>query len=288
MQGRFPAALLLACLCIPTARADCGEAVPSSQIVGLLEEAEWAYGNADLTAFSTSTDRIHRLLPCLVEELPRNIAARVHRTVGMRGFVDRNPDVSTRAFAAARSVAPAYRFPDSLVPSGNPLLADYQAIPVENGVMETVLAPADGYLVFDGRPGQERPRSWPTVMQFVSSEGEVTDTYYLWPDQSIPVYDVASAQPQPLGLPASGGSQVDQGSRVVSLPMLVTAGGLAIASGALYGLSRTVHTDYYDPSTTITDLEPLRIRHNGLVWGARGVGAAAALTGAGAFLVVRW
>ncbi len=268
------------------AGAECGSPVTTAQLVGALERSEWAYGEADLNGFSDATQQLRYELPCLSEELPRNVAARVHRAFGLRGFVDRDPDVSTRSFAAARSIEPAYGFPTSMVPEGNPVLADYNAIPVESGEYRDVLTPADGYLVFDGRPGLARPVSWPSLVQFVSSEGEVTDTIYLWPDQALPVYEIAAQQPD--SDPTGGGSTAGGDAKLVSVPLLAVAGGLAAASGALFLASRSVHGTYYDPDTAVDRLDGLRASHNALVWGARGASAGAVVVGAGAFVVVRW
>ncbi len=284
---RFSLALLFAGyvgLHASVARAECGTPVTTSELVGMLEKAEWAYGEADLAGFSAASGELRGELACLSEEVPRNIAARVHRAIGLRGFVDRDPDVSTRAFAAARVIEPAYAFPTSMVPEGNPVLADYNAIPTDAGEYRDVLAPADGTLVFDGRPGLSRPASWPTLMQFVSSDGEVTETLYLWPDQALPVYEIAPQQPT--GPDTSQEPELRQ--KRVSVPLLAAAGGVALASGALLLASRTVHDRYYDPGTAIDDLDGLRGKHNALVWGARGTAAGAVVLGASAFVVVRW
>jgi hypothetical protein len=270
----------------PAALAECGQDLTTADLVAMLEGAEWSYGQADLPGFSAATEQIRIQLPCLSEELPRNIAARVHRVVGLRGFVDRDPEVSTRAFAAARAIEPAYTFPSAMVPTGNPVLLDYNAVPVEAGQHDDVLAPAEGYLVFDGRPDHSRPRSWPTVVQFVASSGEVTDTYYLWPDQSLPVYEIASSQPVTDPLPVEPPPSATD--RKFNAPVLAIAGGMAAASGALFVVSRSVHGSYYDPATPMADLDALRVRHNSLVWSSRGTAAGAVLLGAGAFMVVRW
>lgn len=270
----------------PAALAECGQDLSTADLVAMLEGAEWSYGQADLPGFSQATEQIRTKLPCLSEELPRNIAARVHRAVGLRGFVDRDPEVSTRAFAAARAIEPAYTFPSALVPAGNPVLLDYNAVPVEAGKHDEVLAPADGYLVFDGRPDHARPRSWPTVVQFVASSGEVTDTLYLWPAQSLPVYEIAAGQPVDTTIPVEPPPTATD--RRFSAPVLAIAGGMAAASGALFVVSRSVRSSYDDPATPLADLDALRVRHNSLVWSSRGTAAGAVLLGAGAFVVVRW
>jgi hypothetical protein len=278
---------LTLCLCglvAPRAAADCGEPVSTAELLTMLEQAEWAYGQADLPGFSQASEQLRVELPCASEQLPRNIAARVHRAVGLRGFVERDPDVSTRAFAAARAIEPNYSFPSSMVPDGNPVLADYNAVPTEAGQHRDVLPPADGGLVFDGRPGISRPLSWPSIVQFVASTGEVTDTLYLWPDQSLPVYEVATERPEPIPEP---GAAPPRGP-AVSLPLLAVAGGCALASGGLYLASRSAHADFYDPGAELGELEAIRARHNALVWASRGGAAGAVLAGAGAVLVVRW
>ncbi len=284
------AKLTLACLALgllvraPRACADCGQPVSAAELVGLLEKAEWAYGDADLPGFSAATEAIRTQLPCASEQIPRDVAARLHRAVGLRGFVDRDPDASTRAFAAARSIEPAYTFPSTMVPEGNPVWADYNAVPVEMGAWSEVSPPADGTLVFDGRPGTSRPGSWPSIVQFRSAQGEITDTLYLWPDQPLPVYEVATGPVEPPPLPGAPRPS----PRRVSVPVLAAAGGLGVGSIGLLLASRGAHQAYDDPGASADELDALRARHNTLVWASRGTAAGAAVLGAGAFLVVRW
>jgi len=277
------AALFLA----PLAGAVCEEPAKTTELLEILERAEWAYGGAELDVFNASSDLMLERLPCVDEEVPRNIAARIHRLQGLRGFVVRDPDLSTRAFAAARSIEPGYRFPETIVPQGNPVLADYEAIPVESGLLVPALAPKDGYLLFDGRPGTQRPGSWPSLLQIVDEKGQISLTVYLRRSEALPEYKQARVQPIVKASNGGGQGETEQ-KRGVSVPLLVTAGGLAVASGTLLALSRGVEDQYWDNSYSNDELEDLRQRHNGLALGAWGSGGGAVLAGVGAFLVVRW
>ena len=96
------------------------------------------------------------LLACVSEPVPRNVAAAVHRMTGLRGFVDRDPDRSTKAFAAGRYLEPAYKFPATLVPEGHPVLRDYEAAwGARDADALAELFTEDGFVLRPGNPPAE-------------------------------------------------------------------------------------------------------------------------------------
>ncbi len=252
--------------------AGCPASVPVSALNASLALPEAAQPDADLVALHSSTDRALEQLPCLREPVTRATAARFHRTIGLRLVVDREMEQARRAFAAARSVEPAYRFPETLVPQGNPVLDEYNAMSVDSPSSQQVPVPSDGYLLFDGREGDERPGSWPTVVQLVGSDGAVRASAWAWPDDPLPSYQPApkvELQPAtPTGpVPVAAAGEPAAARK----PLLAAAGASAAASIATLVLSRQAASRYADPASTgEQELEQLRSRANGLLLASGG------------------
>lgn len=289
-----PLTLWLAGASLAHGAAPCASPTSTTALLALVEEVQGAYGALDAAALATSADRLAASLECLREPVPRPVAAAVHRAVGLRAFADRDPEKATRAFAAARAIEPAYRFPDSLVPQGNPLWSTYEAIPVEAGKVTTVPSPPAGYHLFDGRPLSERPASWPVIYQQADAAGAVVATAYLWQDMPVPgVPAVAStpvasapaaATPSPAPIPAE--PTVDRGGPRWGL--LGGGVGALVVAGALYGVAYASHEAYGDPATDPADKEGLRTRTNVLYVSSIGLAAVGVGCGVVSFLEVRW
>lgn len=253
------------------AAADCPEPVDTTDLERAIAEAEHTFASLEVDAFKQATDRLRDLLPCLEDPLTRQLAADVHRWLGVRAFGDRDPEASA-AFAAARSIDPDHRFPPSMVPPGNPLLDAWAEIDL--GVRTVALAPppAAGSLQFDARTTLERPVSWPTLFQRLDADGAVVETAWLRPDDPLPAYPVAPLLP-PVALEPRRRT-----------PLLVGAVVAGVVTGVTYGLAGASHAAFEDPSTPPRDLGPLRDRTNGLVIAS--VVGGAATVGLGAAWVV--
>jgi hypothetical protein len=279
-------------------RAQCTETTSTQDLVTAMEKAEGAFADVDLPGFKAATDGVRALLPCMAEPIPRNVIATVHRMQGMRAFVDREPDQSTQAFAAARAIEPGYRFPEMLVPAGHPMLRDYEAIPVDDAPVISVAPPLSGYLQFDGRSGTDRPTGWPTVVQLVGADGAIAETAYAWPADPLPDYEPApggkvgrpstvATGPGTVGpspeAPSSAGGGVG-----VSIPLAIAGGAAVITSAVLYGVAAGASGQYHDETTPYGDLDQLRGRTNGLQAASVGVGVAALGVGVTAVVVGKW
>ncbi|MBW2257179.1 MAG: hypothetical protein JRI25_21645, partial [Deltaproteobacteria bacterium] len=75
--------------------------------------------------------------------------------------------------------------------------------------------------------------------------------------------------------------------RRLSVPLLVSAGAVAAASGGLYAAARTSRARFDDPETAFEDLDGIRRRTNTLETGSQVAGVAALGMGVAAFVVVR-
>lgn len=244
------------------AEADCPAPVDTGDLERAVAEAEAAFASLEVEALKAATDRLHALLPCLVDPLTRQLAADVHRYLGVRAFGDRDPAAPTY-FAAARAIDPDRRFPPSLVPAGNPLLEAWTAIDPATRTVEHAPPPAAGTLQFDARTTLERPTSWPTLFQRLDADGAVVETAYLLPADPLPAYPVA--EPSPPRPPRARG------------PLLAGAVAAGVTTAALYGLAGASHAAFEDPTTPRRDLGRLRDRTNGLVV-ASAVGALATVS----------
>ena len=180
--------LALPIAALQTAAAACPTAAALSELNRDVDRAERAYGTLDLDGFMSSSDALRADLPCLGEPMTRVVAARIHRVEGLRGFVDSDRRAAAQSFAAARSLEPDYRFPEDLVPSGYPEWELYDAIDLTLGGSAKVDPMIDGYILFDGKVGPERPTEWAAIVQIINEEGEVVNTAYLRPGQPMPSY----------------------------------------------------------------------------------------------------
>lgn len=270
------------------ARAACD--VPST-VIDVIEAAEVsadAYGNADLMGFIETTSRLEALLPCLQEPVPRNVAASVHRMMGIRAFVDKKKDRAEAAFGAARAIEPRYRFPETMVPPGHPMMSSYGALALESLTTVEVPTPAGGYLHLDGRPTTDRPVEHATLVQRFEGDGSVGATAYLWPSDAMIEYrpgePVAPVGPVPAAPPALP-TAVRRGP---NLPMLIGAGGSAVAATVLYGLGASSASAFRDPAAPYEDGTRLRARTNTLAIASGGAGVVALGLGVGAVVAGRW
>jgi hypothetical protein len=257
-----------------------------------LDEAKTAYGNLEVDAFRTALEGARATLPCVTDEVTSHVAAELHRFEGLLAFFDRQPDRSTTAFAAARSIEPNYRFPESLVPAGNPVLKDYAAIDPDSGKIERLPEPMSGRLAIDGRSSTSRSQSFPTVVQLVDEGGRVTATAYLWPGDPVPHYApkpvVADTGPDGTGPTGRGGSMSRALRTGPDKRFLLGAGVSAAAAAALYAGAFVVHGRYENEQTPIGSLDGLRAANNGLVLASGVSVAVGASLGTAAFVVGRF
>jgi hypothetical protein len=277
-------------------QAACPNLVLNATISQASDAARAAFAATQLEAFEAATASLKALLPCMIEPIDPTVAAEAHRMLGLDAFVGRRSAAAEQAFAAARSVAPEYSWPEDLVPWGHPILSVYQSLPIEQGRFATLPAPPAGWVYLDGRPSEPRPLDWPTILQVSDAEGAIQLTVYLWPEQPLPAYAsiaAASALPtatpleeaiDPVLVPATS-TTVRRGPRGWAL---ATAGGAVVASGTLYLLAAHSASAYWDPATPTGDLAALRGRTNGLVLASAGAGALAIGTGVAAFLTLQW
>lgn len=263
----------------------------SADIDAALDDAEASYTAMDLDRFGAAVTTATADAACLAERPPRATIAHLHRVEGLHAyFAGKDPDRAAKAFAAARSIEPAYAFPETLVPAGHPVAQTYGSLDPAGVKSEAIAAPAHGRVEVDGRASATRPSDRPALVQVIGEEGAVSGSAYVWPGDALPDYAVAvarvkaaSAKPNPwvhraplLGLAAAS--------------LATSAGLLAMAADgrAEFDASPTLGSDASDSERSAyrKELEANQASTNGLAYGgyaAVGVGLAF-----GVVTVVTW
>lgn len=236
--------------------------VAVEQVDAWLAEAEEAFADLDIERFLARSDRVRAALPCVDRVLPSRVAARLHRSEGLRRFGERRVD-SVRSFAAARALEPDYVFDPHLVPPGNPILDDYAAMDLSAADPERLPLPERGALYVDGVRTRHRARAWPAVVQLVEAGDAATLTAWVEHHQEVPSYPARSTWTPP------------------RRRLALATGVVAASAGAAWVGAQLSHAAWDD-----LGLDHLRHRTNGFTVAAGVAGVAAA--GLGTALVVTW
>ncbi|MDP2305841.1 MAG: hypothetical protein Q8P18_07415 [Pseudomonadota bacterium] len=264
-----PLLLLLA----TSARADapvapCAAPVPTTTMEAALSGTEAAWG-IDEQAFRRGVVTVRAALPCLGAPLASGTVARVHRMEGLAAFLDRDAERTTRAFAAARALEPAYTFPTSMIPAQNPVRVAYDAA-VPGVAKRSVAAPARSVTLWvDGAAARALPGDRAALVQVQAGDGPLQASAWVLPEDPLPDYRLRG-----------------EGLRV---PVLIGAGALAAGAGVLWALGASARGEALDPLPLGDEERAARQdTANGLGAATVAVGATAAATGVSAFLFARW
>lgn len=273
------------------AAAACPAPTTSAELELAAEDAESAFRQMDVEAFRAADAQVETLLGCLAEPLPVPVAARLHRLAGLAAFVAQDAALAPLAFAAARSVEPDYLLPTSLVPTGHPIQTLYTSVPLDARVPVTLPAPAQGYLLLDGRRALERAEGWPVIVQLLDDTGQVRLTDALRPGEPMPTYPVAGPMVEPVAATPSPLTDTPPpptiGPSRAGIALVATSAAAAMATGGLYLLSWRSLGNYRE-TTTVDAANSLRKRTNTLEYAAWGAGAVAIGAGVGAAVSLRW
>ncbi len=257
----------------------CERLVGAPELLDSLGSAEAAWTRLDRPAFAESVHDLRNQLACLRDPLTPADAAAIHRVEALDLFLAGDRRGAAWAYSAAALLEPAYELPLGIAPRGNPLRGVWlEGRALDPGPSRELDRPADGALLLDGRRSLRRPELRPVVFQRVDEYGRVVETAYLSPGDPVPVYRT--------WVPTGPPRQPATPSRTVEhRPLVAVAAVAGVASGALWALSLRSADTFWDPTTPQEDLVGLRRQTNGLIVGAVGAGAGAAVTGAMALWV---
>lgn len=240
------------------AHAACLKTASIAEIEVRLQQAETAWAALDGDAFTTALDDAALLLPCLTEVAPPAFAARYHRMIALRTWGTGDVERASWSMQAARTLDPAYAFPDELLAPNHDLRLAYATLPVGTGPTHHPARPRGGRLWFDGL-GPDGPTDRATLVQVQARDGSL-QTRLLRPGDALPPYDA---------VPRSRNA------------LLAVSGALLAGAAGFYGAAWATHGAFYAPDARhdVADLE--RIAARSQVYTGLAVGAAAIGLGAG-------
>ena len=128
------------------------------------------------------------MLPCLSEPLTPDVAAAMHRLVGIQSFLVSDWQYADAAFSASRRLDPDPELPWVDAELGQSIMSVFQAASADPDLMVPLAQPTEGRLWLDGSLATERPRTQPTIAQWVKPRGEVGVTAYIWPGEPLFTY----------------------------------------------------------------------------------------------------
>ncbi len=285
---------------------DCEAPARTHELANALTEAETAYLDMDEDGFLSITTSAQLTLECLGEPITPFDAAAYHRLIALDAFLAGDDGATVMAFRASLAAQPRYLLPSSIAPPGNPLAVLYDQASEPYEANRVALPPPEGMvMLMDGARGTARPTARPVIVQLIGPDGGVAWNGYLGPHDPNPDwfslgFDVTERPeaPPPSSRDDDRRTSSDTNIRVArqlpkptpgrTKPLLLAAGGAAVAAGALYGLGFGLRTVYMDPSTDYNNLETLRTATNGSVVASGGLGIAALGLTIGAAVTVEW
>lgn len=274
---------------LPAQAADCAVRAPLSELKTSVDAAETAFARLNRGEVLASTDAARATLPCLSEPLTVDVAARLHRALGLREFLDKDAEAARRSFAASRSLVPAASLPDWIAPAANPIQREFTAIALDT-LRSDPVPPTTVHLGFDGRYGVMRPASVPTILQAFGADGAPTATWLLAPGDPLPAGVIVApvAGTQVAGTQAAE-TTLSTGATHHGPNRALLAGsiGTAVVSGGLYALAFNARA-HHTAATDVDTLDAAYTANHAFVVSSAGTAAVAVGLGVSAFLVTSW
>jgi len=247
---------------VAPAHAACTFDAPPERLDRALRAAEAAYVQLQVDAFQTAMTEVDFMVPCLVEPVGREVAVRLHRVRGLGSFIDGDPDAARDSLQAARYLAPAFVFPEEVMPTGFELRDVYEELPTQPEATQRLPRPRGGEVFVNGTPTRERPADAAALVQVFVAGDEPVSTY-LSPAEPLPYYP-----------------GVDR----TRTALLVGAGATSLGAAALYAGAWSAH-GRLDRAVDEDDLQARQATTNGLVGAASAAAVASAVqVGLGLFV----
>ncbi|MEZ4323071.1 MAG: hypothetical protein R3F61_36730 [Myxococcota bacterium] len=245
---------------LASAWADCPSG-PTSTVAlqRYVEQAEFAFVELDDLGLRSNRDAAVQTVLCLGELVHPPHAAGFLRLEGVFAFVNDNQAFAMDAFRSALTVQPDFQLKAAIAPAGGPLAGLYAAARNDTPTMWAI--PQPGRPVFvNGVSTTHAPRGL-SIVQVVEPSGQVGWSGIVTGPQDLPPWFVSAPGPAPMPVPAPvpvvpiptpvpepvyvpdpleptakrGGPRI---------PLLVAAGGLAVAAGGMYAGAAVTRTRY--------------------------------------------
>lgn len=212
---------------LSAAQAACEAPVDISQLSMMLSDAEAAFNNMD-DSYAATSQKVIDALPCVDDVISRELAARIHREIGVLQLQTGKKDRALLSFGAAHVLESWYKFPE-----GHAARELYDGATIDASPASLLPTPAEGNIRIDGDISLQRPTAVPTLFQLVTPTGQVLQTAYLWPGEPDPSYEAAGTSARSGG--GGGGLRtVGTAGAVLSTGLLGAGAALWVSGGADY------------------------------------------------------
>lgn len=239
-----------------------GSASTLQQVDESVRRVERAWTSMDTASVQSEEARIRSLVACVDMPMTPQLAARVHRGLGLVAVTRGDQESAARAFAAARLASDEVQMTSTLAPPGSPVAKLYER-PIQALPPIPLPGRPRGAILVDGRAVDELPAGRPLILQHLAREGTVLDSWWLT--------SAASAPEDPW---LDSRKRTRTGLRIAGLAAIGLGGaawGLAVASEAAHGR---------DVERTEAELVKLRDRSRaGTIAGAGLIVAGSAMVG---------
>ena len=260
--------------CSHSVQAACEEEVTIEDLMEAARAGEDAFANMDHVILLQARDKALSILSCLDEPVSVVDAAAFHRLMALAAFTVPNEARVLSEFHAARKLRPGYSIPERVAPAGHPLVDLYErSAEADDGELQPVQVyePIEGYASVGGVRGAARPKLTPVIIQIFTKHGDVVETRYLLPGETLPQW----------GLPPLAMSTLEQRRQRLEDPKPWLVGALISwgIAGAFYAASMHQHDRFLDLENPVLDDELRGYRDRANAFGGMAIGAGAISVG---------
>ncbi len=238
-------ALAIALLSAHPVQAACEVRSSTADLAAALNAAAAAMVAMDFPGFVENRNRAQDALHCLGERLTAVDVAAFHRVMALDAYLDQDPEGTVASFRSALATQPGFTLPASFALPGNPLHDLFQQAREQGAGASNAIFPPAGTVIFvDSLLGTSRPVERPAILELQAADGSLLWTGYLPTGAENPDWTQLELQ-----IPTAPGhlSGVKLSTVGPSVPLLVAAGGTALAAGGLYAVAYGMSRSYRDP-----------------------------------------
>ena len=273
------------------ALAECTNPLPTAMFSNELDEIEAGVLQQSLTQMSQSMYDIEKQLPCIVQVITPELAARYHLLSGIKFWIFRDETTAKLYFAAAKHADSSISIPTKVFPTEHQLHTTLEETPE---LAETSATPPQDHIIyFDGEASWERPQYRPSIVQYSSKDdtNAIVLTQLLMPNSSLPPHPQQKSLPTsslpppptaPVSTPAPPKWSAAQTASFTLGAVLCTGGSLLWANSSAKKHSLLYTETLKDPNSEPSDLLLSRanslLKQNRIGWSGAGLCGAATLS----------
>lgn len=276
--------------------ADCEQTWPADRIKDLAASAQSNLESIDADGYLATRDVLLANLTCIREPLSGELVGSVHLIMATAASIEQNDTQIAPALAGLLVAVPGYQLSPALYPEGHPVraLLSHASLLARSTATQPLPARAVGWFESDGVHTTTVPTERAALVQELDADGAVLETRYIWPGDPLGTWSAmpTAAPGVPAKVPRAKATPRAKAGKA-RVPLLISAGAGAIATGVLYGFARDRFEAFYGPGYAapytedeVRELEDLRDLTNGLTIGT--IAAGVATVGLGVGVVVAW